>query len=124
MNQSLKWSLRVAVWLLTASVCQGATQQPSQEPIIEGVQVEAYFQGVKCLRVQADRGYAGTKRLGFLRVALMPALELEGVHVDVLEEGIVVDHLDIPRALLNWRTKELTTLSGRPIVGRYGRTKR
>ena len=113
------WRIAALVAFATgaAAVASGrASAEPgTQEPLVKGFRAEAYECGRLLGVVEAARGIPGTKRLGFLRTALIPTIELEEVRVERRREDGTLEELRVPRAIMEWGSKALSTPSGQPL---------
>ncbi len=87
-------------------------KSPSEQaavPAIEQLQFEAFDCGRRQVTVRAERGTPSTQRIGFLRTALIPTLELEQVTIERPGTAGVIETFHVPLASVNWVTKTIST---------------
>ncbi|MBI3320091.1 MAG: hypothetical protein HYZ89_05850 [Candidatus Omnitrophica bacterium] len=80
------------------------------------MRLAAYDCGHQTLLVEAARGRASTKRLGFLQTALVPTVELESVTVTWVHDDGAQEQAYLPAAVIDWTKKTLLAASGTTLV--------
>jgi hypothetical protein len=93
-----------------------STAQDNQQPLVSGLRLESFDCAKRQVVVEASRGYAGRKRLGFLQTALVPTLELEEVSITTFNDDGTVETRQAPQAILDLRTKTIFSSSGKILA--------
>ena len=104
-------TLGIALWI-APWVCRGDTAAKSREPVMRHLRVEAYDCDQRTAVVEAARGYAGNKRLGFLQTALIPTMELEEVMAEWVRDDGTKEQVRLPAAVMDWTSRRIVTPSG------------
>lgn len=93
-----------------------AAETPTRGILIERVLIHSYVSGHRAFSIRAARGYAGTKRWGFLQTALVPTVELEDVVIERVHDDGTIESIHLPVAIIDWNTKSLYSPSGKSLL--------
>ena len=125
---SARWRLPLLVLAAAGAIGSGlggskpdeaAERQDLRTPLVEQFEMEVYDTtgpGRRLSTVHAARGYAETKRLGFLQTALVPTLELEEVSLERRRTDGTWTQRHLPTAIVEWDSKTLATPTGHTIA--------
>ena len=122
MTRGVGLTLGVGTVLLGCyAIMQGPAEVPEATPSapvlsMEGVQLTSYACGEQGWTLRAAHGHEGRTRLGFLQTPFIPTVELDDVTIEQRHHDGSVTTQHLPRAVINWMTKVVSTPSGAPVL--------